>query len=102
MRPRNFSSFFSGDPLKLSVSLMMFSVLFFTQHDTSAQSTGIFDNNSDVGLATHAGSARFIQGSNEYQITGGGENMWGQNDAFQYLWKKDSGDFNLNAIEVKQ
>ena len=67
------------------------------QCDTSAQSPGIFDNNSDVGLATHAGSVRFSQSSNEYQITGGGENIWGEKDAFQFLWKKDSGDLNLTT-----
>ena len=97
MTPRHFVSIFSGDALKLSVFLMMFSVIFFTQRDTRTQSTGIFDNNSDVGLATHAGSTQFIQGSNEYQITGGGANIWGEKDAFQYLWKKDSGDFSLTT-----
>ena len=97
MRPRCFSSIFAEFLPKLSVLLMMFSVIFFTQCDTSAQSTGIFDNNSDIGLATHAGSARFTQNSNEYQITGGGANIWGEKDAFQYLWKKDSGDFSLTT-----
>jgi Tol biopolymer transport system component len=96
MRPRDFSSFLEDTPA-LSVLLIMFSVIFFTQCDTSAQSRGIFDDNSDVGLATHAGSARFIHSSNEYQITGGGSNIWGEKDAFQYLWKKDSGDFSLTT-----
>jgi len=76
---------------------MMFSVIFLTQCNTSAQSPGIFDNNSDVGSATHAGSARFIQSSKEYQLIGGGANIWGEKDAFQYLWKKDSGDFSLTT-----
>ena len=76
---------------------MMFSVILFTPPDTIAQSTGIFDNNSDVGLATNAGAAQFIRSSNEYQITGGGANIWGDKDAFQYLWKKDSGDFSLTT-----
>jgi len=76
---------------------MIFSAIFFTQLNAGAQTTGIFDNNSDVGLVTHAGSARFIQSSNEYQITGSGANMWEQKDAFQYLWKKDSGDFSLTT-----
>jgi len=97
MRPRDFSTMFLVNPLKLPVLLMMFSVIFFTQCDTNAQSTGTFDNNSDVGPATLAGSARFIQSSNEYQVTGGGANMWGEKDAFQYLWKQDSGDFSLTT-----
>ena len=97
MKPSHFAPIFSEGRLKLSVFLMMFSVIFFTQCDTRAQSQGIFDNNSDVGLATHAGSARFIRGSNKYRITGGGANIWGEKDAFQYLWKKDSGDFSLTT-----
>jgi len=94
---RHFSSIFSGNPLKLPVFLMIFSVIFLTQFNASAQSPCIFDNNSDVGLVTHTGSARFIQSSSEYEITGSGANMWGQKDAFQYLWKKDSGDFSLTT-----
>jgi Tol biopolymer transport system component len=58
---------------------------------------GVFDNNSDIGLVEHAGSARFNRSSNEYQIAGGGANIWGQEDAFQYLWRRDSGDFGLTA-----
>jgi TolB protein len=96
MKPKVFSSLL-GYTSVLSVLLMMFSVLFLTQSDAGAQSTGIFDNTSDVGLVTSAGSAQFIQSSNEYQITGGGENIWGQKDAFRYLWKKDSGDFSLTT-----
>jgi len=82
---------------KLSVLLMTFSAVFLAQCNTSAQSPGIFDNNSDVGLTKHAGAVRFVRESNEYRITGGGENIWGEKDAFQYLWKKDSGDLSLTA-----
>jgi TolB protein len=92
-----FPNIFYGIHLKLPVFLMMFSVIFFTHLDSNAQSLGIFDNNSDVGLVTHDGAARFIQDSSEYRITGGGANIWGQKDAFQYLWKKDSGDFSLTT-----
>jgi len=76
---------------------MAFSFILLAHCDASAESSGIFANKSDVGLVTHAGSARFIQSSNEYQITGGGANIWGQTDAFQYLWKKDSGDLSLTT-----
>lgn len=79
----------------LSFLCMVFVVIFFTGSDVSAQSFGIFDNSSDVGIVTHAGSARFIQSGNEYQISGGGENIWGEKDAFQYLWKRASGDMSL-------
>ena len=97
MRSKDYSSFFLRNPPILSVLLMMFLLIFLTQSDTSAQSTGILDNNSDVGLVKHAGSAKFNQSSKEYQISGGGANIWGRKDAFHYLWKKESGDFCLTA-----
>ena len=97
MRPRDFSPFFLRNASKLSIILMAFSVIFITQSDTNAQAIGVFDKNSNVGQVKHAGSSRFIQSSNEYQITGGGANIWGREDAFQYLWKKDSGDFSLTT-----
>jgi len=97
MRQRGFSSFFLIGPPKLIILIMTLSVIFITQNDTSAQSIGIFDKNSDVGQVTHAGSARFVRSSNEYQITGGGANIWGEKDAFQFLWKKSSGDFSLTT-----
>jgi Tol biopolymer transport system component len=75
----------------------MLSLILLTNCNTAAQSPGTFDNNSDVGSVTHAGSVRFIRDDNEYQITGSGENIWGQKDEFQYLWKKGSGDFNLTT-----
>jgi TolB protein len=75
----------------------MLSMILLTSCNTITQSQGIFDNNSDVGSVVHAGSARFIRDKNEYKITGGGANIWGEKDAFQYLWKKDSGDFSLTT-----
>jgi len=32
-----------------------------------------------------------------YTIVGSGENMWLANDAFQFVWKKMSGDVTLTA-----
>jgi TolB protein len=97
MISRDFASTFSRNSLKLRVMLMILTVLFLVQCGGCAPSLGIFNNNSDVGSVTHAGSARFIQSKNEYQITGDGANIWGQEDAFQYLYKKGSGDFSLTT-----
>jgi hypothetical protein len=64
----------------------------------SAQnSTGIFDGHSDVGTVVHAGSAAFDTAKNTYTLTGSGENMWSTQDAFQFAWKKVSGDVELTA-----
>jgi len=99
MRIMNCPSGFVGRffRIRLPVLLMTFSAIFLTSCNTSTKSAGIFDNNSDVGLTKHAGAARFVRESNEYRITGGGENIWGVKDAFQYLWKRDSGDLSLTA-----
>ena len=35
--------------------------------------------------------------SKTYTITGSGENMWSAADAFQFVWKKISGDVTLTA-----
>jgi len=72
-------------------------VILLTQRGAGAQSVGIFDNSSDVGIVARSGSAQFIRDGNEYRLTGGGANMWGQRDAFHYLWKKVSGDLSLTT-----
>ena len=64
----------------------------------SAQSkVGIFDNHSDVGTVLHAGSVDYDAAKHTYTITGSGENMWSVADAFQFVWKKMSGDVMLTA-----
>lgn len=57
--------------------------------------TGQFEASTDVGETPLKGKAEFSNG--EYTVTGGGENMWGTVDAFQYVWKKLSGDVALTA-----
>jgi len=63
----------------------------------SAASVGDFDRETDVGGPLHAGSASYDAARGEYRITGGGANMWGQTDAFHYLYRKASGDLTLSA-----
>lgn len=72
-------------------------VILLTQRGAIAQSVGIFDKSSDVGAVAHGGSAQFNPSNNEYRLTGSGANMWGQKDAFAFLWKKASGDLSLTA-----
>src|ERR1044071_3431970 len=65
----------------------------------SAQnSIGIFEGHSDVGTVLRAGSATFDSAKNTYTLTGSGENMWSTQDAFQFAWKKVSGDVELSAL----
>src|SRR2546430_4367113 len=58
---------------------------------------GLFDDQTDIGKVTHAGSTSFDPASRSYSISGGGENMWFTNDAFHFVWTRVSGDFTLQA-----
>ena len=73
-------------------------VLFFAALAASAQEpVGIFENHADVGSVLHPGSASFDKATGTYTLTGSGDNMWLGTDAFQFAWKKISGDAELTA-----
>jgi TolB protein len=65
-----------------------------------AASLGIFEQATDVGNITLPGSSEFISAQGQYRITGSGQNMWAKEDAFQFLWKKLSGDlaFTMDVV----
>jgi len=63
----------------------------------SAQSLAPFESHSDVGDTPKKGSVEYDSTSGEFRITGGGANMWEATDAFQFVWKKLSGDVTLTA-----
>src|SRR5450755_226960 len=69
--------------------------------DAAAQTAngpvGIFESHGDVGTVLHAGSVDYDAGKKAYTIGGSGENMWLGKDAFQFVWKKMSGDVTLTA-----
>jgi regulation of enolase protein 1 (concanavalin A-like superfamily) len=50
-----------------------------------------------VGTVLHPGSVAYDAATNSYTISGSGENMWFAADAFQFVWKKVSGDVTLAA-----
>jgi TolB protein len=58
---------------------------------------GTFDGASDVGQVGHAGSVEYRPDGKEYVITGSGANVWGTEDAFQFVWRKVTGDVALTA-----
>jgi TolB protein len=62
-----------------------------------AQAIGVFQDHGDVGTALHPGSASFEAEHGTYTLTGSGENMWLAADAFQFVWKKVTGDVALGA-----
>ena len=58
---------------------------------------GIFEGHGDVGNVLHAGAVDYDEAKKTYIISGSGENMWLAADAFQFVWKKISGDVTLTA-----
>jgi hypothetical protein len=74
-------------------------VLFFSGLVPAQVATpvGIFESHSDVGTVLHQGSVEYDRAHKTYTITGSGENMWSTADAFQFAWKKMSGDVSLTA-----
>jgi TolB protein len=63
----------------------------------TAASVGLFESHGDIGTVLHAGSVEFDTAKRSYTLAGSGENMWLRSDAFQFAWKKMSGDVTLTA-----
>ena len=60
-------------------------------------SLGLSEGRTDVGSPHKPGSVEYHAARNEYAISGGGTNMWFTSDAFQFVWKRASGDLSLAA-----
>jgi TolB protein len=63
----------------------------------SRAALGEFVAQSDIGLVTPPGGARYDVASDAYTLTGAGANTWYHVDDFHYLWRKMSGDVALTA-----
>ncbi len=63
----------------------------------AAVPVGQFEDHGDIGQIQHAGIATFDADTQTYTITGSGANMWATNDAFQFVWRRLSGDVSLSA-----
>ncbi len=63
----------------------------------SANVVGLFESHDDVGDTPRPGSATYDAATGEYRVTGGGANLWGPVDAFQFVWKQATGNFRLAA-----
>jgi TolB protein len=66
-------------------------------HAQTVGAVGVFESHGDVGTVLHPGAVEYEAGKNTYTISGSGENMWSTADAFQFVWKKMSGDVSLMA-----
>ena len=59
--------------------------------------TELLPEHADVGTVLHPGAVNYDTAKATYTISGSGENMWFTADAFQFAWKKLSGDITLTA-----
>ena len=59
--------------------------------------TGIFEAHEDIGDTPKKGAVEYNPANGEYRITGGGANIWSTTDAFQFAWKRLSGDATATA-----
>ncbi len=66
---------------------------------SGASPLGIFSASEDIGTPSTPGrgSTAYDPATGRYVVAGGGENMWGTADHFQFVWKKVSGDVMLAA-----
>lgn len=62
-----------------------------------AAQTRLFESSGDVGLTPEKGKVEFDGSAGAYRVTGGGDNIWGTTDAFQFAWTRLSGDIALTA-----
>ena len=55
---------------------------------------------ADVGSQTNAGSASYFNGV--FTGVGGGSDVWGTSDQFNYIFQPQSGDFSITARVISQ
>jgi TolB protein len=56
---------------------------------------GLFQEQTRIGNMKRTGAVQYDAARQEYRITGGGDNIWDTTDAFQFLWRRVSGDLTL-------
>jgi TolB protein len=92
---------YGGLFMRKSSSSLLIAIIFVLALSGCAWSqggpVGIFESHADVGTVLHAGSVDYDAAKKTYTLTGSGENMWLGKDAFQFVWKKMSGDMALTA-----
>lgn len=83
--------------LHLLLSGLSLSLLFGAAQIDGAPAFGLFEAHADIGATGQAGSIKFDPKNETYTVTGGGENMWFDKDAFHFVWKRASGNIRIAA-----
>jgi TolB protein len=81
--------------LNSTKTIFLFLLAIIGMPSISQEKIGIFDGHADIGASVKPGSATFIPQTQQYVITGAGDNVWFDRDEFHYVYKKMKGDFIL-------
>jgi len=87
----------SACKLWMPFTVVLFMALVFVGESSGDGKIGIFEGSNDIGAGTLKGSVAYDSASGTYKVSGSGENMWLDHDAFQFVWKKMSGDAVISA-----
>lgn len=77
--------------------LILFILAIFAGSYCTSPKQGIFEGNNDIGNVKKEGFVKFNTSDNSYTVSGGGTNMWANEDELHYVWKKMSGDVSIAA-----
>ena len=81
----------------LAASIAFLNICAAAAQEKGGTKLGVFEASGDVGTVLHAGSVEYDAAKGTYTIAGSGENMWFGKDAYQFVWKRMSGDLALSA-----
>jgi len=62
-----------------------------------AFSQELFESSANIGVTPLSGSEQHDAASTKFRVTGGGANIWANEDAFFFVWKRISGDATISA-----
>src|SRR5512140_806522 len=82
---------------RTTVRSMFFSCLLLAYMTMTAGDMNQFEGTTDVGRVQLPGSVQYDSVRKVYRIAGSGENMWGNKDAFFFLWRKVNGDVTMKT-----
>lgn len=92
---RNNKSSYSSIPVYIFLASLIYVVL--TGCTGMEKSKSVFEQSLDIGLTSRPGTSNYASKMEQYSVTGAGDNIWGEKDAFYYLCKQVSGDLSLRA-----
>ena len=78
-------------------AILLFALVTALPAQTGNSPLGIFESQQDVGVNSMPGASAYDAAAGEYRVTGGGANIWAATDAFHFVWKRVTGDFDFTA-----